>query len=150
MPKHFELTPPPAPDIPETDVSKQFVTFLRRQGFTVLRNHVGLFVPYATAMQALEALIDQMVRGEEPRFEASRQLVKSQCVTINEPGMSDLLAIPPRTKLWWIEVKRLGESMEPHQRLFAERRRLAGDYAGVWDSLDSLRAYYYCKVAQDQ
>jgi hypothetical protein len=112
-------------DLPENQVEKQILDFLAIKNWTVIRQHVGTFVPYRVAVQNLP------INGWD-------------IVRINERGTPDYCAeraVPGalgRCERFWFEVKGSGGKPSPHQKEWLRKRALMGWLAGWFDCFDDV------------
>lgn len=115
----------PKSQLPENIVEKQILDFLLVKGWTVLRQHVGTYVPYRIAVQNLP------INGWD-------------IVRINERGCPDYCAerlIPGRTGLverFWLEVKGPKGKPSPHQKEWLYRRKALGWLAEWFDDFNDF------------
>ena len=135
----------------EADITRQCIDYLRAEGWTCRRNHVGVFVPLAKALAALARLTCRMVTLEQARAELQRNVV-----TIGEAGDPDFLAYKghcanrPRAgerlryafyKLFHLELKTECGVLSKVQRRRIAGLRADGHPACVGRGLDDLKAW---------
>lgn len=116
MSDRFALRPP-ATALVENDVEARLAEYFARRGWTMIRQHVGLF--------------------------KSRS---GMYVKIGEKGMTDYLVTRPirpgLTLSVYVEVKAPGCEPDEHQLRWMRRQRSLGHYAEWFDSVDSCRAWF--------
>jgi len=110
----------------ENAVEQQITEFLRWRGWYPVRMHVGAFVPYAKAMEAME----------------TGKLGPRDVISMNAEGVADWLVIHANYPPIWIEVKRRGKRPTAAQMKFLRERRLMKQFA-VWsDCFEDFRDWY--------
>lgn len=116
----------PRADLPENQLESQIRMYLGSQGWTVLRRHVGTFVPYHA-----------MAQGR----------AHANVVRIGEPGESDWLCSRPTAVLgqvqqFSLETKAPGARPSQVQELWMLRQR-AGGFIAVWfDDFGRFQEWY--------
>jgi len=116
-------------DLPENQLEGQVLGFLRARGWTVIRNHVGRYVPLYVVMQAQEA--NQVIRVNT---------LGGRIVTIGKKGQSDYTATRPRPELGYgmqqqihIELKAPGKRPTPEQLEWMRQKNATGEPAEWFD-----------------
>ena len=114
-PRPFSLKPVTPARPTENDIEADIKRYLHARGWTVIRNHVGLF-------------------RQGPRK-----------ISIGQKGMADYLILKPaprasagRVLCAWIEVKRPGRVPDEHQIKWMQDVQTAGYLAHWFDSVASL------------
>ena len=115
----------PAAELPENQLEAQIKGYLQVKGWTVIRRHVGTFVPYALAVKHLV----------------------SNVVHIGERGESDWLCLratnmPGVTQTFTLETKAPGAKPSADQLLWMDRQRVGGFIAVWFDNLDRFQEWY--------
>lgn len=125
-------------DLPENMVTRQITDFLRVNGWTLARQHVGTFIPYR----------EYRLFMEDPGY-------KVHLLKIGEDGMTDWRAERPiipmgirpgdarSCEVFYLEFKGLGKKPTPDQRMWIERKRATGIPSNWFDSLDGFLYWYW-------
>lgn len=116
-------------DLPENVLERQVCDFLKAHGWTLTRNHVGLFVPYRESRKA---------DGAWPVVHP---------IHIGETGMADWRAeraviSTGLCEVFYFETKAPGKFPTLPQRAWLENKRALGFEAEYFNSSESFMSWY--------
>lgn len=114
----------------EAQITRQCIDYLKAEGWTCQRNHVGTFIPASLVW----GLIGQT------REWVKRALGKNT-IRIGTAGDPDWLIFHRYRGVFWLELKTLRGKLFPVQRLRVDTLRCDGHLVCVCRGLDDLREW---------